>query len=454
MNDQTDLNRFQEKKRRSVTTDASNKFRFPVAKLWPIIWAGSLLFIFEAQIPNTLAFFDGPEINLLFGVWPADIGLMLPILIVLVSRRLRSIIIGNKGLMTYLLVVSYGVALGLIKDNWFSALTADLRTSLGLISGLCLVAMAPKEPKLISRGIVMVVVITVLLSAWIIFTSPMMFSLPSDLYGVTESSAFIIIGLALCLMGPAMILPNLMGQRFMMCISWMSVGSLLLFSVIVMRTRTLSFTIALTVLMAVMGTVGLGVPTRKNGREKKGNKFGLRWIIIFLLIIGGVFFWQRMEIEKFVSRLEIVGNVEEDVNWIARMEEINRALETMEGVVDHLTGTGFGVQTTAPDSYGDITYSLHIGILNLWWKLGVLSFLILVVLILILGFQYVKCLWKQFSRSADGQDQKKARALVICAPGALTLAFTSFFSGGWNISPMISVGILWGVYRKLRVSDF
>jgi hypothetical protein len=81
----------------------------------------------------------------------------------------------------------------------------------------------------------------------------------------------------------------------------------------------------------------------------------------------------------------------------------------------------------------------------------VIPFAILLIAIVKLLWRYLSAIKRASSRS--GAVKKGTAALIICAPGALTLVFLTCFSGGWEVTNMVSLGLLWGAYRSLAAAD-
>ena len=147
---------------------------------------------------------------------------------------------------------------------------------------------------------------------------------------------------------------------------------------------------------------------------------------------------------RFLNRIQTQGS-SDDVNWLARIDEAQAALETLTEP-DQIFGQGFGTVSKRITDTGSVAAVLHIGVLNIWWRLGFPVFVAFLVLLVVFGLNYLTNL----ARMLTGPPRSGARAMMICAPGVVTLLIIAFFSGGWSMSAMLSLGTLWGVYEQLK----
>ena len=170
----------------------------------------------------------------------------------------------------------------------------------------------------------------------------------------------------------------------------------------------------------------------------------LIWVLIFAVMLVGVLIQQQESVQQFFNRVQLQGS-SDDVNWLARVDEAQAAFETITEQ-DQIFGQGFGTISNRITDTGSVAAILHFGVLNIWWRLGFPAFVLFIVLVVIFAMVYLMSLLRIFA----GQTQPRTRAIVICAPGVITLLVIAFFSGGWSISSMLSLGILWGVYEQLK----
>ncbi len=412
----------------------------PHLLLWGIVWAASVLMIFEPQIRNALG--DQSEqlsTSLLPGVWLSDIGLLLPIILVVFSPRLKALLMSRRLLGIYGLVVTYGVIWGLMRGNFFSAVMAEVRISLALVTGLCLVLLAPQRPQSLARGMIGVSLAAVCVSILAISTSSTYTQLTAVI-GVSDPVYFIVISVALCLLAPSIILAHVIGSRTLILAAWFNVGLALVSAVIVAITRTLSYTLILSVVLAMVGVVVLLYATK----QKRRLKWLGAWLLVLALAAGLAISAQQAQFEAFWTRVQMQGT-EADINWLTRVNEAQDALNTMT-FADQLIGQGFGTQSPVRAITGETVYILHIGILNVWWRLGLPAFVVFGWLLLRFGQEYFSSLIQALKFRLSS----KVRAMIICAPGVWALLMTFLVSGGWSVAAMLSLGILWGVYNCLK----
>jgi hypothetical protein len=117
--------------------------------------------------------------------------------------------------------------------------------------------------------------------------------------------------------------------------------------------------------------------------------------------------------------------------------------------IDHIMGMGFGPDLILTDWLGIPYNTMHIGILNIWWRMGVPVFIVVLCLFFNLLVKWLMSLRLYLFRSSWHKVTNETLANMICAPGVITLFIISWMSGGWAMSAMIPLGMLWGVHRKI-----
>jgi hypothetical protein len=416
--------------------------------------------VFDFELISSFINDSYKGLSLLPGLWLSDVGLLFPIAIALVySKKIHisrykiriSRLSMSRGLIIYVLVVVYGLLMGLVRGNEFSEITVDLRTCLALISGVALSTIVPRKPQALAASIIVTAAIAVFLSILIDLRSPIM-QLQAYIPGIGDPNAFRVIGLSICLLAPGMILSRLYGNRPLFLLAWMSACGALVLALVIVHTRTLSFAFALSVMLAVVVLLAFARVSGSSTHDHNVRGFKTRDVFILGIILLGVFIWQRESIAVFISRMQDINNLGNDINWVARLDEVNQAFKPMT-VLDHIVGMGFGIKTQNITATGDVAIVLHIAILNAWWRLGILSFMVLVGLILILLLRFLRSLFRILGRPSINKITNKTIALLVVAPGVLTLVFLTCFSGGWSISTMLSLGILYGGYRRLMSAE-
>jgi hypothetical protein len=112
---------------------------------------------------------------------------------------------------------------------------------------------------------------------------------------------------------------------------------------------------------------------------------------------------------------------------------------------DHLIGLGLG-PTPHVNYLGVPVLALHVGLLNVWWRFGVVG-----LLVLLAGIGRLAARWRDVRRrlSTGGRRGVGDVATLVIAPGILCLAAQAMISGGWSITSMLGTGLAWGGYRLL-----
>jgi hypothetical protein len=414
---------------------------------WILVWIASLIMIFEVEIRSI----GHAELVRATGLFPSfyvcDLGLFLPIFFAFVVGRFQPMFLKNKMMIFLILSFLYGILIFFVRNNPFYMLGQDLRVLLALFTGLSMGAILPNRLKPIAASIILVSASAIFISTVILFALP-----DADfIYAIkrtTYPTAFILLGIPIVFTAPCMIISILIRNNKLIAISWFSAGVLLIISVVIMQTRSQSLAIALGVITALITTLILYFYFDRNSKKKKRLKMGWKAIVSFLIFVTIILYWRWSNVEDFLLRMESAYFYQQDVGLTPRLEEIPVVFGSME-VIDHLIGMGFNPNLLLVDWVGIPYNTTHIGILNIWWRFGFPFFLAVVYLIIILMIKWLKSLKYLCYRSLWGKINNETLALIVCAPGVVTLFFISCMSGGWAISTMIPLGILWGIYRRI-----
>jgi hypothetical protein len=236
-----------------------------------------------------------------------------------------------------------------------------------------------------------------------------------------------------------------------MLLGWINAATCLIVSLLVMLTRTLSFDIGFTIILTLFSLRALSIRSVFGALPKAGLQIAL------LIVVGmvSILIWQQERVYQFLDRLQFISalNPNNDLNWTARVDEVSNAFESMN-YFDHVVGMGFGAQTARPNAQGLYTKILHIAILLSWWRIGILAFIALLGILIRMVLRYIQSL-NHLSNVQKLTDKPISEliAVVVCAPGILTLFFLTFFSGGWSVNSMISLGLIWGMAHILEKMD-
>lgn len=401
-------------------------------------WLGSLLAIFETPLRSIAQAAPAP-LRLLPGLWLSDAGLLAPLMVALVVRRARARLRHSPGLFLLLAVLAQGVAIGLLRSNPWPGIAMDLRVLLSVFSGYCLVALLPSEPALLAGVIAATVFAATLMAGWALLTSPYA-SLYLELGRLVDPTYFVLAGFALCLVAPGITLSHAAGARVSILVSWLAAGAALAMAALLSVTRSSSATLALAIAMAAASSIAVkGAPSRR--RRNLGKiLFRTAFVAAVIAVLGGAVLRKRPDIQDTILlRASGVIHFAQDENWMERVDEAAAALGAMDGF-GQFVGMGFGVESPRPAAEGDVVRALHLGFLNVWWRLGLPWFVFVVLFVAAMGIRYLRCL---VTSVLD-------RRTLICVPGVLSLALSALVSGGWALSAALSIGIVWGLYGSLE----
>ena len=340
----------------------------------------SLILIFDVEIRSI----GHPEVDpvapILFLSIPAAkiayFGLLLPIFAFALLVEDRSDYV-KGGLLFYLLGATiYGTLMSIIRQNeFFPYAAADLLVCLSLFTGLCLGALLPNTLKKISAVISLTSLSATMIAAAILFSLP-----DADFFSsftrITHPSAFILLGFPLVLTAPSMIIATLTRSWIVMAISWANAGIFIIIAAFITQTRSLAIAVFFSIILSI---VTIAILSENNeyhsAKSKSHNKWGA--IVLFLLVISALYLLKD-NWEAFLSRMQSALNPIEDGGIAPRLEEVPTVLGGMN-IQDHVAGMGFGPALILTDWRGDPHNTMHIGMFNIWWRLG-LPFLISIII--------------------------------------------------------------------------
>jgi hypothetical protein len=171
-------------------------------------------------------------------------------------------------------------------------------------------------------------------------------------------------------------------------------------------------------------------------------------IVIFIFFVLMTLYLSRVNFILFLLRMVNAYEFQYDGGIGPRLEEVPLVYGSMD-IFDHVFGMGFNPVSPLIDSWGSSYNNMHVGILNIWWRFGLPVFLWVLYLFARLLLIYYKSLKYICIKSLWSKVNNETFATIICAPGVITIFIISGMSGGWGISTMISLGILWGIYGMI-----
>lgn len=168
-------------------------------------------------------------------------------------------------------------------------------------------------------------------------------------------------------------------------------------------------------------------------------------VIVFMM-------WRWSNVEAFIQRTESYSDYSKDENMSYRAIEAKTVFESMDPL-DLLTGIGIGPDSPLHGEKGENYASLHIGILNIWWRFGIIPFLFTIATVIKLFILWLKAIFNCYCYYEHKELPIHDLSIIICAPGFFSLIIISVMSGGWAVSSLLPVGILFGIYKIFTTTD-
>lgn len=414
--------------------------------VWMPIWVVTMLLIFEPDLRSIGLSQRALPISagLIQGFWLSDLGLLLPIIAVFLGGRGGRLFRG-KMMRCVIGIGLYGAAIAVLRGNQFSPFAYDLRICLALITGLSLVECSPKRPGQLADVLVVICGVGTFLSCIVLLEMPKWGTAVVGGERVTAESTFLLIGAPMVLLAPTIILTTVEGLSRLTLLSWITAAVLLMEVVILLQTRSLAVSIVLSLALARAATVAVVRGKSLIARALRQRPVIGRGTSLALAILSvGVLVDRSEALLAFLDRMASGIHLANDTTWLIRAAEVVDVFGSM-GLVEHLTGMGLG-PTPPVNMFGVPVFALHVGVLNVWWRFGVIGFLLLLWSML-----RVTKLWLRARRRLlEGTVQSaKDVAMIVVGPGVIALAAQAFISGGWAITSMLALGIAWGIYRSL-----
>ena len=412
-------------------------------KLWIVVWIVSFLLIFEAPIRSigkTIhVYLPSQKVISLFSL--SDVGLLFPLLILLMTSKLNSKMIGKRRLLLILLVFVYGLLIALLRSNQIHDIAYDLRLFVALLSGLALAATVGNRPSKFGMAICVVSGVSMLFILISLFFIPD-FNIWNQSSRLSSLAIFMLVGIPLMFFAPCIAFSTYVQKRRLQILSWLVAGLLLFVSTLFLQTRSLVITIIIVLLIASVAAVSL--------HNKRSNKLFAAFfcLIVLMTIFISVVYFYKGKFDSFISRTDSAIRYTEDANIMWRFSEAELVMQSLD-YADYIFGMGLGPSSPLFTATGNPTFVLHIGILNIWWRFGFAVFVWVVLMSVNLFRKWVATIFWLFSSKKTSHFTKSSLATVICAPGVFCLMIISLISGGWDIISMLSLGLIWGFHRSL-----
>jgi hypothetical protein len=433
---------------------SNENIKLPERILGIMIFVVCLIVIFEPEIRSIGNSAEDPvaAIALFPLIYLIDIGLMLPIFLAVIKTKFKLAPSRNGLLFFLILSFLYGIAVFFVRNNPVLNLGTDLRVFLGLFSGLSLVVILPNKHKVLAASITLASTAFLFIGAIILFTIPGA-NFMSSFERTTHPSVFILYGFPLTFVGPCIVYSTLLGDRKLKILSRFNAGMLLIIAVIILQTRSLFLATLVGIVLALITIFILSIHSKRS--SEKGNLLNVPWksAILFAVIVTALLYWWSGNVNAFLIRLAGISEYETDPGISPRLLEIPVIFESMN-LSNHIFGVGLNPEPILTDWQGNPYNTSHIGILNVWWRLGFPMFLTMVFMFILFMARCVKTLARLYLKPLKYKVTAETFGLMVCWSGVATTFFISCMSGGWDLSNTLSLGLLWGIYResyKLKV---
>ncbi len=405
----------------------------------------SLFALFNAQIRSIGHLSVVSDISLFPRFWLSDIGLLLPI----IYLKIRNIkFLKGPVLKAIVLISLYGVFIAILRNNPLNSMGHDFRTIIAFFSGFSTI--------LIMKDIkadIFKVVIHIELILTIAATAVTMF-LPgaeqvASYERLTHPSAFILSDMPLIVFSTAILLASFSGKRTLIVKSWLCALLLIINAALITQTRSMALAVSIGIFFTLVSLYFI----RESANISKRNYFASNNIILIFIIIilVAIFLNKTLNLNNFIERLQSGIHYYDDVGVKIRLDEIPSVFSKMT-VQQHIFGMGLNPPSELVDYRGFEYNNIHIGIFNIWWRFGIVTFIFVNIIIIRALVSWLFILLRKDKRS-DLRTERMAK--ILCTPSLLIAYTIALTSGGWSPSFTYGLGIALGIYSKLsRAASF
>ena len=412
-----------------------------------LAFAACLIMFFEMEI-RSIGRFEEEQVEAIAlgpGLYLSDLGMLLPVLAYILASKSKLQFTKKRVLFITVFSFLFGIAIWSVRDNPVYGIGGDLRLFLALFSGLSLMALLPGTHRSLAASIAIASTFTLLLGIinlltihgvdFIYFT-----------YRIYHPSIFILFGIPLAFVGPSIVYSSLIGDRKLNMLSWFNALAFLTIATFIIQTRSLFIVVMIEIILALV--IMHVVSIHKKRISEKDNVLAMPATVIIYLIIFVVAMplLLRGHYGEFSARMLGIFEYDTDIGIYFRLLEIPAIFESMD-IYDHIFGAGLNPEPILLSEKGMSHNTAHFGIINIWWRLGFIIFLTVVFMFIYLTARCIKKLVFLYFRPLQNKITAETFFLMICWPGIAAVFFISCLSGGWAVSNMLSLGMLWGIYR-------
>jgi hypothetical protein len=406
------------------------------------IYVLSFALLFEQQA-RSIGYSATAAIDPLFVIGtaakPSHIGVILPIFFMLYFGNFHQKLAKDPIFHGWFVMLLYGLLVFCIRDNTLFSLASDLTVWLGIFAGLSLGMLVPNSKRSIALAMALPSLIATIISTVILYFLPDSQILQAS-ERLTHPAAFVLVGLPLVLLAPSIIICFVVQDSKLMLIPALN-AVLLLCAAIVMQTRSLLLAVISAILLASFSIIGIASAFY---RAKYSKRIAATITTSAFILSAIVLVALKDAVEAVLDRMQGAVDLALDGGIGARFDEVSIVFQSMS-LFDHVLGMGFSPPAILTDLLGTPHTAMHFGLLNIWWRFGFPITLAVVFFFAYAVFRFLTSI-KQIHGSKVGE---KCIAAIICLPAVIVVFFISCMSGGWGVSTMLPLGMVWAFHRRL-----
>jgi hypothetical protein len=377
----------------------------------------------------------------LFGVYIIDVGLVMPFFMVAWIMRLRLTPRNNLLFIFLGSIYLYGIFLFFMNGNPTSNIGLDLRACLALFSGLSLARLLPQSHINLARAVIVCSSICIFISTFMLLVASNEMSLEGG-ERVTSAAVFNLIALPAIFIGPSLVYAALLRKKILLYATYLNIGVLLFITIVYLQTRSLFIMQFMNITIAILVIFSLPFYSRHKINKEWSNKVTLILAILIALFATLILNYYLVGLGAFVDRMIDILKLEEDGGIGPRLAELPLILQSMT-FFDLIFGVGFNPEPILTDWQGNSYNTSHIGLINIWWRFGIIVFSTIIILFIC----YLKRSFKTVMSQGKIRTTSQEMMNLICLPGLVSAFCISLMSGGWGLSTMLTLGLLWGIYK-------
>lgn len=379
----------------------------------------------------------------LFGVPIKDIVLILVLIFFFIDRKMIFTRISKKVICLYIVIIIYYTLQGIIVNGFSGATRVDLRYFLWFLGGISFGSVLVRTGEIRRNLEIITVVTAILMLAAALFGDKFQSAVNFQIidYGrISEMGIYVFAGL---LYTPLILCFNLKSGSWQNhAVPLLGISILIFAGVFLANARSMAIILTVILLLYILS---FGI--QSNGIVINRIKTGKYLCFAFVVgIIGALLFVYALSVDV---RLERILNISAEA-----IGKESRYLEAIlfyeQGITDDtlVFGKGFGGTVISPISGWDETAVMHIGILNVWMKMGLGPFILISIYIfIVLPSVYVINLIK---RTSFYNYTRTANLIII--PSLFPWIMNLAMSGGYSPQDSIFVGVAYMIYREIRIN--